>query len=417
MKKHGALWNAMLVSLGSCLVTMACGDDKSDSSCVEGTGRPCTCPDGTESVAPCGSDGTWEECDCDGTDDGSGGRTTRVCLAGELQSCIGPGNCEGIRECNEDGSGFGVCTCPETGGTSGGGTGGGGTGGGGTGGGGTGGGGTGGGGTGGGGTGGGGTGGGGTGGGGTGGGGTGGAAGVSGAGAGGAGAGGVFGGEGGLAGNAGTVLAGAAGFGGVAGVPAGGASGNVGTSGAGGSGGVTQVGGTAGQGGIGGASPVGGAAGIAGMAGVAGSAGAGGDAGAGAMAGAAGEAFWTDGYNSTGLPEPPGGSHNAGETCMSCHAGSGGAASFEFAGTVYSSGTAPAQSVQVGVLADGVLYSAYSATNGNFWVPGAGAISDWSNVEIRIRTATGESIMVGDTETPTADCNTCHQQASRLYAP
>ncbi len=422
MKKHGALWKTVLVSLGTCLLTAACGDDKSDSSCIEGTGRECTCPDGTESIAACGSDGEWEECDCDG-DDGTGGRTARVCLAGELDSCFGPGNCEGVRECNSDGTGYGDCTCPPTGGTGGGGTGGGGTGGVGTGGGGTGGGGTGGGGTGGVGTGGVGTGGGGTGG-------------VSGAGAGGTA--GAAGGAAGMAGSAGVIVAGSAGtsgFGGVAGVSGtAGSAGSVSAGGVTGTGGVAQVGGSSGQGGAagagsGGVSPVGGGAGIAGTAGVVGMAGSagvggsGGDPGVGGLAGTAGVAFWSGPYTGeVPTADWTGADHNEGDACESCHNdGLGTEQDLVFGGTVYvENGNTGVSGIQIGVRVGGQLYTAYSTEGGNFWVIGT-PIVDWSDAEVRIRNANGELIM-GEPTTGvlSGDCNSadCHTGSQgRLEEP
>ena len=133
--------------------------------------------------------------------------------------------------------------------------------------------------------------------------------------------------------------------------------------------------------------------------------------GAGGIAGAS--AFWTSAYNPAGLPTPDTGNHNAGDECGSCHAGVGGGPAFMFAGTVYISGSTPAPNVEVGVRVGGQFYSAYSATNGNFWVLGT-PIADWTNAEIRIRNENGEAAMSGEGDN---SCNSCHQTGSRLLEP
>jgi hypothetical protein len=124
--------------------------------------------------------------------------------------------------------------------------------------------------------------------------------------------------------------------------------------------------------------------------------------------------FWSGAYDPTALPNPANGDHNAGQACLYCH-GSMGNRTWAFGGTVYESdGTTPAANVEVGVR-DGITFvSAYSATNGNVWLPAGGLAIDWENAEIRLRTANGEKVMV---DVGNGDCNTCHSGDSVLIAP
>ena len=127
------------------------------------------------------------------------------------------------------------------------------------------------------------------------------------------------------------------------------------------------------------------------------------------MAGTAGVAFWSGAYTSQ-VPANPwaGVDHNEGDACLSCHDGAGGNTGLLFAGTVYpNNGNTGVSGVQIGVRVGGQLYTAYSADRGSFWVVGELA-ADWSQAEIRIRNANGELQMVGDQQTPSGDCNSCH---------
>ncbi len=90
-----------------------------------------------------------------------------------------------------------------------------------------------------------------------------------------------------------------------------------------------------------------------------------------------------------------------------------------FGGTVYESdGTTPAANVEVGILAGGVTYTTYSATNGNFWVAAAGANNitnnEWLTAEIRIRNDNGELAM---STQASSDCNSCHSGGMELTEP
>jgi len=133
-----------------------------------------------------------------------------------------------------------------------------------------------------------------------------------------------------------------------------------------------------------------------------------------------GVSFWTTvTYSSSGSPNPPDGHHNPGLNCSQCHVSgsSTGATVWLFAGTVYKAdGTTPAPNVQVGVSDGTNLYTTYSATNGNFWVPGPGTVN-WATAQVRVRNANGELTMAG--ATPASTCNVCHNATiyPRITAP
>ena len=135
--------------------------------------------------------------------------------------------------------------------------------------------------------------------------------------------------------------------------------------------------------------------------------------------GASGASFWkTVTYSSSALPNPSNGNHNPGQNCIQCHtSGNGEAPIWLFGGTVYqANGTTPAAHVQVGVNDGTNLYTAYSATNGNFWFGGTGNIN-WANAQVRLRNANGELAMAG--ATPASTCNLCHNGTTypRITAP
>jgi hypothetical protein len=166
----------------------------------------------------------------------------------------------------------------------------------------------------------------------------------------------------------------------------------------------------------GGGSALGGAGTTGGDAATGSTPGTGGAGATGATPGTGGTAddFWSGAYDPSGLPNPSDGEHNAGQECLSCH-DSLGNRTWSFGGTVYEAdGSTPAANVEVGIWDGTTFVAAYSATNGNVWLPvGAGTI-DWATAEIRLRSANGEVVMddVGD-----GDCNTCHSGDSVLIAP
>jgi hypothetical protein len=133
-----------------------------------------------------------------------------------------------------------------------------------------------------------------------------------------------------------------------------------------------------------------------------------------------GDTFWkTVTYSATGLPNPSNGNHNQGLNCIQCHVSgsSSGAPVWLFGGTVYkANGTTPAPNVQVGINDGTNLYTTYSATNGNIWLPASGTIN-WTNAQVRIRNSNGELTMAG--ATPASTCNLCHNSTSypRITAP
>jgi len=98
---------------------------------------------------------------------------------------------------------------------------------------------------------------------------------------------------------------------------------------------------------------------------------------------------------------------------MGCHAT--GPFTFDFGGTVYESdGTTPAANVQVGVRDANGLRTAYSASNGNFWVVDIGTPMDWGTAEVRVRNESGE---VTKPNAAAAGCNGCHTGSEALLEP
>jgi hypothetical protein len=138
----------------------------------------------------------------------------------------------------------------------------------------------------------------------------------------------------------------------------------------------------------------------------------GGDTAAGGAAGSP-AAYWDTAYVPAQLPTPADGNHNADVGCMGCHATND--AVWLFAGTVHQQdGTTGAASVEVGVRDGANLYTAYSATNGNFWFPDNGGTIDWAAADVRMRNANGEAHM---TSTASASCNQCHTGGMALVEP
>ena len=79
---------------------------------------------------------------------------------------------------------------------------------------------------------------------------------------------------------------------------------------------------------------------------------------------------------------------------------------FAFGGTIYEDdGTTGAANVEVGVLAGDQTYTAYTATNGNFWLEAATNSIDWTGAVVVVRNGNGESRM---TSQASGACNLCH---------
>ncbi len=115
--------------------------------------------------------------------------------------------------------------------------------------------------------------------------------------------------------------------------------------------------------------------------------------------------------------------HHAGTDCRGsgCHSGGSpdgtGAPAFLFGGTVFRAATLlPDPGVAVAVKSGNSLYTACSATNGNFWtVAGTGTVT-WTAANTRLRNANGEAAMM---TAPAAGCNAtgCHVGTLKITAP
>lgn len=127
---------------------------------------------------------------------------------------------------------------------------------------------------------------------------------------------------------------------------------------------------------------------------------------------------WPEAYDAAGAPEPADGHHNTGSSCMSsvCH---GETVPFAFGGTVYQAdGTTAAPHVQVGISDGAVVVTAYSADNGNIWLPATAGTIDWANAAIVIRSQNGERVKPASAPRGSA-CNAsgCHSSSNRLLEP
>jgi hypothetical protein len=127
---------------------------------------------------------------------------------------------------------------------------------------------------------------------------------------------------------------------------------------------------------------------------------------------------WPAAYDPAATPTPNDGHHNAGASCMSstCH---GTKVPFVFGGTVYQAdGVTGAPNVEVGI-SDGTLtLTAYSASNGNLWLPSSAGALDLGSAQIALRNARGEKVKPA-TAGRGAACNGggCHGSTMRLVEP
>lgn len=127
--------------------------------------------------------------------------------------------------------------------------------------------------------------------------------------------------------------------------------------------------------------------------------------------------FWPASYDASGAPSPANGRHHAGADCLmsGCHSSTS-SRNFLFGGTVYqSNGTTGAASVQVGVSVGGKVYTAYSASNGNFWVAAGATAVDLSQAGVKMRSALGE--VEKHVTAVGAGCNSCHTGNQVLISP
>lgn len=138
-----------------------------------------------------------------------------------------------------------------------------------------------------------------------------------------------------------------------------------------------------------------------------------GGAGGSASTGTGASNWWPTAYDANVSPN---GKHNVGKACLSCHKTGGQGPAWLFGGTIYDqAGSTGVGHVQVGIKDGTKFFSAYSASNGNIWVPLGSNSVNWATAEIRIRTATGESTM---TKVATSgDCNSCHDSTNRITTP
>lgn len=206
-------------------------------------------------------------------------------------------------------------------------------------------------------------------------------------------------------------------------IPSGGNSGTAGaskpaTTAAGGStaGGRTATTGTtaaAGTTGAGGTSAAGGTTGAGGTTARTGGTTAAGGAGGATSTGTGTSDWWPTAFDANASPN---GKHNAGKACLSCHKTGGQGPAWLFGGTIYNqAGSTGVGHVQVGIKDGTKFFSAYSASNGNIWLPLGSNSVNWATAEIRVRTATSESSM---TKAPTnGDCNSCHDSTNRIMTP
>jgi hypothetical protein len=105
--------------------------------------------------------------------------------------------------------------------------------------------------------------------------------------------------------------------------------------------------------------------------------------------------------------------------CMtsSCHGPTQGNRAFAFGGTVYSTGGALAPHVQIAILSGQNVFTTYSGTNGNFWLPLSDAANiEWAKATVYLRNGAGE-LSKPTTATVNSNCNGCHGSSKRVIGP
>ena len=127
---------------------------------------------------------------------------------------------------------------------------------------------------------------------------------------------------------------------------------------------------------------------------------------------------WPGSYDAAAVPTPTDGHHNAGASCMSstCH---GTKVPFAFGGTIYQAdGVTGAPNVEVGISDGALTVSAYSASNGNIWLPSSVGTINFASAQITIRNAKGERVKPAAAPRGSA-CNGggCHGATMRLLEP
>lgn len=125
---------------------------------------------------------------------------------------------------------------------------------------------------------------------------------------------------------------------------------------------------------------------------------------------------WPASYDAAAAPAD--GHHNPGSSCMSspCH---GTKVPFAFGGTVYGAdGVTGAPNVEVGISDGALTVTAYSASNGNIWLPSSVGAINFGSAQIAIRNGKGERVKPATVARGSA-CNGggCHGATLRLLEP
>jgi hypothetical protein len=118
--------------------------------------------------------------------------------------------------------------------------------------------------------------------------------------------------------------------------------------------------------------------------------------------------------STAGLSDPTG-HHNAGASCMGCHAPGGGAITFYVGGTLYNavSGGAAVAGATINVTdAAGTKLKIITANNGNFWT--TTALSYPLTVDASLCPST---IAMSSTVASPGGCNNCHTSTFRVHVP
>lgn len=87
------------------------GGDGEARACTPGATQGCACLGGVQGVQTCNEAGSgYSACDCpEPPDDGE----ARVCVPGQTQDCTCPNGLHGSQTCTADGAAFGACQCVE----------------------------------------------------------------------------------------------------------------------------------------------------------------------------------------------------------------------------------------------------------------------------------------------------------------
>jgi hypothetical protein len=129
--------------------------------------------------------------------------------------------------------------------------------------------------------------------------------------------------------------------------------------------------------------------------------------------------LWPTQYDANGSSPLASGKHNPGMDCMtsSCHGPTQGSRAFAFGGTVYTAAGVVAPHVQIAIVTAQNVFTTYSGTNGNFWLPLSDAVNiEWAKATVYLRNGAGE-ISKPSTATVNSNCNGCHGSSKRMIGP